>query len=177
MKRNDSIIQTKRLYLRELTLNDAYAVYKHFSDSQVTRYMDIEPCKSLAEAEEIISFHIQDTGCRYGLFLHDSSQLIGTCGYHCWRHEPTISKAELGFDLSPQYWGKGLMQEGLLHMIRIGFDVMKLDVIEATTDVANTRSQRLLKRLGFAAMGIQADGLLHFALYTPSKNINKGVES
>lgn len=55
MKRNDSIIQTKRLYLRELTLNDAYAVYKHFSDSQVTRYMDIEPCKSLAEAEEIIS--------------------------------------------------------------------------------------------------------------------------
>lgn len=69
------------------------------------------------------------------------------------------------------------MQEGLLHMIRIRFDVMKLDVIEATTDVANTRSQRLLKRLGFAAKGIQADGLLHFALYTPSKNINKGVES
>lgn len=158
-------IETERLHLRELTLEDADAVFKHFSVPEVTRFMDIEPCQDLQEAEEVIAFHIQDSGCRYGLFCKESKELIGTCGYHCWStddHQET--KAEIGFDLAPNFWGKGLMQEALNPLIRMGFDVMGLDYVEATTEPENIQSQRLLKKLGFDQERELKDGLIYFTL-------------
>ncbi|WP_331281086.1 GNAT family N-acetyltransferase [Bacillus sp. EB01] len=56
-------LETERLALRILTLDDCSAVFEHFSDRDVTRFMDIEPCKDLKEAEEIIQFHLtRDAG-------------------------------------------------------------------------------------------------------------------
>ncbi|MEC0090608.1 GNAT family N-acetyltransferase [Paenibacillus macquariensis] len=82
----------------------------------------------------------------YGLFNKENNELIGTCGFQCWSTENQETKAEIGFDLSPNYWGRGLMQEVLMKITRIGFDFMKLDYIESTTDVGNLQSQRLLKK-------------------------------
>ncbi|MBQ4898760.1 GNAT family N-acetyltransferase [Paenibacillus sp. Marseille-P2973] len=157
-------IETERLLIRELTLDDAEAVFKHFSYPEVTKFMDIEVCKDLREAEEIIAFHIQDSGCRYGLFKKENNELIGTCGFHCWFTMSQESKAEIGFDLSPNNWGKGLMQEALLKIIRIGFDLMKLDYIEATTEVENFQSQRLLKKMGFKQESGLKENLMYFTL-------------
>lgn len=61
-------LETDRLYLRLLTLDDAIDVFKHFADPNITRLMDIEPCKELKEAEEIIRYHLEDSGCRWGLY-------------------------------------------------------------------------------------------------------------
>lgn len=127
-------IETERLFIRELTLEDVEAVYRHFSESEVTRFMDIEVCSELKEAKKIITFHKEDSGCRYGLFSKENKELVGTCGFHCWSTENEETKAEIGFDLSPCYWGRGLMQEALKEIIRIGFDLLNLDYIEATTD-------------------------------------------
>ncbi|WP_442600743.1 GNAT family N-acetyltransferase [Paenibacillus sp. KN14-4R] len=157
-------IETERLFMRELTLDDVEAVYKHFSYPEVTRFMDIDVCKDLREAEEIIAFHIHDSGCRYGLFSKENNGLIGTCGFHCWSTENQETKAEIGFDLSPDYWKRGLMQEALMKITRIGFDLMKLDYIEATTEVENVQSQRLLKRLGFTQESELKDNLIYFTL-------------
>lgn len=157
-------IETERLFMRELNLDDIEAVYRHFSIAEVTRFMDIDVCKDLDEAEEIITFHINDSGCRYGLFSKANNELIGTCGFHCWSTEEDETKAEIGFDLAPSYWGMGYMQEAAREIIRMGFDLMKLDHIEATTEVANVQSQKLLKKIGFnQELGLK-DGLLYFRL-------------
>lgn len=66
--------------------------------------------------------------------------------------------------MSPSYWGMGLMQEALLKMIRVGFDVMKLDYIEATTEIENIRSQNLLKKIGFNKESDMKDGLIYFKM-------------
>lgn len=156
-------ITTNRLLLRELSLNDTESVFKHFSDPEVTRFMDIEPCVKLEEAEEIIQFHIDDSGCRYGLFIKSSGDLAGTCGYHCWRKEsPSI--AEIGFDLSSPYWGQGLMQEALVELLKLGFDDMQLDMIEATVEQDNIRSQKLLNRMNFVREDELRDGLYYYTL-------------
>ncbi|MBD3918427.1 GNAT family N-acetyltransferase [Paenibacillus sp. PR3] len=161
---NYPIIETERLYMRELTLEDIEAVYKHFSIPEVVRFMDIEVCKDLQEAEEIIAFHINDTGCRYGLFDKETNKFIGTCGFHCWSTDQDETKAEIGFDLAPPYWGRGIMQEALHEMIRLGFDLMKLDYIEATTEIENVQSQKLLKKLAFNQDKDLKDGLFYFTL-------------
>ena len=143
-------LSTDRVQLRLLTLGDASAVWTHFADPEVTRFMDIEPCMSLAEAREIIDFHIRDTGCRWGLFERKSDELIGTCGFHCWRPEPAAqAEAEIGYDLARAQWGKGLMREVLQVVIPCGFETMRLHRIYAGIEPANLRSIRLLKGLGF----------------------------
>lgn len=154
-------LHTKRLRLRELRLSDGPLVYRLFSNPEVTRYMDIEPCKSLKEAEEIILFHLEDSGCRYGIFLKDSDIFLGTAGYHCWE-QGDRSKAEIGFDLDPVYWGQGYMSEALEALIGMGFERMDLDLVEATVDRENLRSQRLMHKLRFLKAEELKDGLFYF---------------
>lgn len=156
-------LSTPRLLLRELTLADAPAVFEHFADEAVTRYLDIEPCRSLQEAKDIIQFHMDDSGCRWGLFEHHSKHLVGTCGFHCWVPDQN-TKAEIGYDLAQAYWGQGLMAEALAVALDFGFEAMDLAMIEATTEVANTRSIRLLGKCGFQQERALRRGLIYFWL-------------
>lgn len=156
-------IETQRLYLRELDLTDCASVLKHFADPDVTQFMDIEPCKDIHEAEEIIHFHMDDSGCRYGIFDKTSGEFVGTIGFHCWVRG-TDSRAEIGFDLSRKYWGLGLMQEALIEIIRVGFDIMELDLIEATVEQDNTRSQRLLHKMRFSRAEDLRENLYYYTL-------------
>ena len=145
-------LETSRVQLRLLTLEDAPAVQRHFADPEVTRYMDIEPCESLDEAREIIDFHLRDTGCRWGLFTRDIGKMLGTCGYHCWKPEPAATaEAEIGYDLARPPWGRGLMREVVEAVIPFGFESMQLARIYAGNEPPNHRSINLLRGLGFQA--------------------------
>ncbi len=157
------IIETKRLLLRELSLQDSESVFRHFSEPEVTRFMDIEPCRDIKEAYEIIQYHIDDAGCRYGLFNKGNRELVGTCGFHCWERG-IDSRAEIGFDLSSEFWGQGLMQEALVEVLRMGVNIMKLDVIEATVEQENIRSQRLLNKMRFIRQEELRDNLYYYIL-------------
>ncbi|WP_150273426.1 GNAT family N-acetyltransferase [Paenibacillus tepidiphilus] len=161
-------LETRRLKLRMLTLADGEAVWRHFADEEVVRFMDIEPCHSLEDALEIIQFHLDDSGCRWGLFAKDTGRLTGTCGFHCWTREPE-AKAELGYDLSPAYWGQGLMAEALAAVIAFGFAQMGLAMIEATVEPDNLRSLRVLEGLGFQRSDELADGLVYYSLNAPGQ--------
>lgn len=156
------ILETERMYLKLLTLQHTEEVFTHFQDDEVTRFMDIEPCKDLSEAEEIIQYHLEDAGCRWGLFDQTTQHLIGTCGFHYLRKSDTSFTAEIGFDLSKLHWGKGYMYEALQAVIHFGFSTMNLDVMDATVEPANTRSIRLLQRLGFEKEAELRDDLLYF---------------
>ncbi|MHA6533000.1 GNAT family N-acetyltransferase [Paenibacillus sp. BAC0078] len=165
------MIETDRLTLRLLTLDDSEAVFRHFSDEEVTRFMDIPPCREIREAIEIIQFHIEDTGCRWGIFDKQTGQLAGTCGYHCWV-TGTAAKAEIGFDLSRDYWGQGLMTEALLPVIEFGYGQMGLEMIEATVDPGNARSMRLMEALGFEREAELVDDLVYFYLKHSCRGAN-----
>jgi ribosomal-protein-alanine N-acetyltransferase len=156
-------LETARLVLRALTLDDATAIYHHFSDDDVTRFMDIDACKSVDDARAIILFHANDSGCRWGLFDKATGLLLGTCGYYCWVQGP-YAQAEIGYDLGKAYWGQGLMQEALQEVLRFGFAAMHLQRIAAGVHLENGRSIGLLRKLGFRLESTTRDGLLWFRL-------------
>jgi ribosomal-protein-alanine N-acetyltransferase len=160
---DDPCLETPRLHLRVLTIDDAPAVHTHFSDADVTRFMDIEPCRDLAEAQEIIRHHRDDTGCRWGLFDKSTGELLGTCGYHCWSQGSDAS-AEIGYDLGRASWGSGLAREAVRAVLRFGFDVMHLSRIDAEVEPANERSIVLLEKLGFTREPEHRQGQLRFHL-------------
>lgn len=156
------LLETKRINLRILTLQDTEEVFKHFSDKDVTRFMDIEPCEDLEEAEQIIRYHLEDSGCRWGLFDKYHNNFIGTCGFHYLRRTNDNFIAEVGFDLSKLYWGKGLMLEAMKAVIEFGFRKMSLDIIDATVEPENERSVNLMRTLGFKQESELRDNLIYF---------------
>jgi ribosomal-protein-alanine N-acetyltransferase len=152
-------LETERLFLRPLALEDADFIFRHFSDPAVARYlMDEPPLTEYAQAEAIIRFYLEPAGKtyhRWGLARKADHRLIGTCGYHKW--DKRYYRAEIGYDLSPGFWGQGYMTEALRAVIQHGFERMGLNRIDALVYVENDRSVRLLQQLGFKPEGILRD--------------------
>lgn len=156
-------IDTERLHLRLLTLQDAEEVRRHFADEEITRFMDIDPCKDVKEAEEIIRYHLDDAGCRWGIYDQTSRSFMGTCGYHYLRTSDGEFVAEIGFDLAKDSWGRGYMTEAMQAVIRFGFETMKLTMIDATVEPDNVRSIHLMEKLGFVKASELQAGLVYFS--------------
>jgi ribosomal-protein-alanine N-acetyltransferase len=77
----------------------------------------------------------------------DQSKLIGTVCI--WNILKEHYRAEIGYVLLPEYFGKGFMQEALTATLDYGFRVMKLHSIEANVNPMNTDSIKLLERNHF----------------------------
>lgn len=163
-KFNYTALETERVNLKVLSMEDAFHVYNHFKDEAVTRFMDIEPCKDIKEAEEIINYHLEDSGCRWGLFTKSNAAFIGTCGFHYLRNKNGSWMAEVGFDLTKTHWGKGYMKEVMCAIIDFGFTKMELDIIDATVEPENERSIKLMESLGFKKEHELKDNLIYFYL-------------
>lgn len=152
-------LQTDRLILRPLAMEDVDFVFRHFHDPQVTQYlMDEPPVADLAQAQAIIDFYLEPEGKthhRWGIVRRADNQLIGTVGYHKW--EKAYFRTEIGYDLSPDCWGQGYMTEALRAVIRHGFERMELNRIDALVYIHNDRSSQLLQRLGFRQEGLLRD--------------------
>jgi [ribosomal protein S5]-alanine N-acetyltransferase len=162
-------LETERINLQILTLENSEEVFKHFSDINVTRFMDIEPCKDIKEAEEIISFHLDDSGCRWGLYNKNDNKFMGTIGFHYLRKSENFI-AEIGFDLSKDYWGIGFMSEAIKEVMLFVFSQIGLDIIDATVEPANEKSLNLMRKLGFNEDIELRDNLVYF--YLNRKNIS-----
>jgi len=153
-------LSTPRLNLRKFEYGDINFVYGHFSNPQVCEYqLDNEPVKTLEEAEEIVFWanDISDNPDhhRWILELKVHKISIGTCGFHRWDKQNRI--AEIGYDLSPEYWKNGYMHEALKTIIKYGFENMQLNRIEAFIYTENTSSLNLLYKLGFQKEGLIRD--------------------
>lgn len=149
-------IETDRLLLRALSMDDLEFVYKHFSDPLVTQYlMDEPPLADRAGAEVIIRFYLElegKTHNRWGIVRKADRLLIGTIGFHKW--SKTNLRAEIGYDLSPACWGLGYMGEAFAAALRNGFERMDLNRIEALVFTGNERSTHLLEKFGFQREGV-----------------------
>ncbi|WP_081735141.1 GNAT family N-acetyltransferase [Paenibacillus gorillae] len=153
------ILETDRLLLHQLTLDDADALYRYFSLDEVTRYYDLESFTEQSQAVALIetwnSSYELGLGIRWGITLKDTSETIGTIGYHSWEKEHF--KSEIGYELSPSHWRKGYMSEAIAAILPYGFEIMGLNRIEAMIDPANDDSRRLLEKAGLTEEGLLRD--------------------
>jgi ribosomal-protein-alanine N-acetyltransferase len=147
--------ETERLILRNMTRDDVDFIREHFSQSEINRYSSSDNIATENEANEYYEKYFaptHSTRFRVGMQLKETGELMGTIGIHKWSKKDCC--AELGYDLSQKYWGQGLMSEALEPIIRFGFEKMKLNRIEATTNAENKRSITLLEKNGFIREGV-----------------------
>jgi [ribosomal protein S5]-alanine N-acetyltransferase len=152
-------LTTARLTLRSLVEDDAETLFGHFTHPQVTKYLlDEEPFSDIEQVRELIRFFSAPAGKgynRWGITITETGQLTGTCGFHQWNRRD--QRAEIGYDLHPDFWGKGFMSEALRAAIHYGFTTMDLHRIAAVVHPENAPSVRLLQRLGFRKEGTLRD--------------------
>ena len=149
-------ITTQRLVLRPLTSDDADAVFDIFSDDEVMRYWSTVPMTSREEAvtllEEIAAFFKNRELFQWGVADRVTNRIVGTCTLFqmVWRHR----RAEIGYALNRECWGKGFGREAVGALIDFAFDTLQLERLEADTDPRNHRSRSMLGRLGFRKEGL-----------------------
>lgn len=149
------VLETERLVLRAVTPADAADMFGIMRDPRVARYFGSAPMVSVDEAAERIDrisvAFGEQTGVRWAITRREHSQLVGTCGY--WRLVKPHFWAEIGYELAPEQWGRGIMTEAIGAVLQWGFTTMGLHRVEAQIHPANIGSQRVLEKLGFVQEG------------------------
>jgi [ribosomal protein S5]-alanine N-acetyltransferase len=161
-------LETERLILRSLRIEDADFILREWGSPLVTHYMrDEEPLRSREEAEEWLrplQTPEKMPGFRWwGIESKRAQELVGTCGFCRWNKQHHW--AEMGYDLWPDYWGQGLMPEAVQALLRYGFEVMELNRVEATTHTENQRSMRVLEKMGFQREGLLRENYCREGVY------------
>ena len=150
---NQPQLTSERLILRPMTEEDVHDLFAVFSDEQVTAHYDLYTFRDLEEAYSLIDYFNEsyevERQVRWGICRKQDNRLIGTCGFVAlYEH-----KAEIGYELGSEFWHQGYMTEALTLLLRLAFNQMELNRIEALVMPANAASARLLTRLGFQEEG------------------------
>jgi len=160
-------LETSRLYLKNISVNDRDFIFKQFSNDDVNKYLfDSEPLVNMCEADEIIEFYIQPeprVQHRWILERKEDGKKIGTCGFHCW--DKVTGCCDVGYDLFPVFEGKGYMSEAMQAIIAFAKTDMKVVCINACIYIDNTKSIKLAEKLGFIFKGQMKDEIFRGEKY------------
>ncbi len=144
------------LFLTPLAPSDAQDLLRHFGREDVTEFMDIDPIASTAEAEEIIDWaediRARAEGVRWVIRNEEGGEFLGTAGFNTIVRERG-SRAEIAYDLYPDYWGRGIMRGVVQGLLAFADQELNLRRVEAMVTPGNLRSCHLLEACGFEMEG------------------------
>ena len=152
-------LKSERLKLKEITWNDIANIHNLHSIPEVEEYNTIGIPKNLGTTKELLRPAINDQKNDqrktyvWNLLLKDSDTFIGIAGMSV--SNDRFNYGEIYYKLHPDYWGKGFATEAAKTMILFGFKHLKLHRIEAGVATENTRSIKVLERIGMTQEGIR----------------------
>lgn len=153
---NFPILETSRLYLREITDDDANDIFEYLSNDKVTRYLGKDSLTNIDEAYDIINKikinYDERRGIRWGIIHKESKKLIGTIGYDAMHIKN--KRAEIGYDINLSFWRQGFATEAINKVIEFGFSKLDLNRIGAVVFPENIASLNLLQKIGFTKDGL-----------------------
>ena len=153
------ILSTDRIVLNEIQQSDNFSIFDLRSNHEVIKYIKRPPYQTIKEANEFIK-KIQkgvanNDWINWKIRLTNNDTMIGSICI--WNFSKDHKTAEIGYDLMPQYHGKGIMSEAMKLVLHYGFTHLKLDSILAYTDQRNIASKSLLKKHPFIHQKEQFD--------------------
>lgn len=154
------IIETERLFLREVDSVDIDDLFEMDSDPEVHKYIENNPVKSKKQIEEVIQMlreqYKKNGIARWAVIDKQTDECIGWAGLKYFS-EPLNNHTdfyELGYRFKKKHWGKGYATESSAAVVKYGFENLGLDCIYAITHTENRNSMHVLKKLGFKLMGV-----------------------
>jgi [ribosomal protein S5]-alanine N-acetyltransferase len=141
------ILETDRLHLVKIGRQYSQQHYELMSLDKVTKYYGMDRLKNENEALTMIdsmnNTFLSKRGIRWGIILKENQKFIGTLGLN---HLNLQNKrAEIGYELHPDFWRKGFTSEAVKEVLRFSFEDLGLYRIAAVIFPENIASAALLK--------------------------------
>lgn len=152
MMKNFPELQQSRVVLRKPSLEDTEFIFKLRSNVEVGKYLDRKLQTKMQEAEEFLDKIINGIAGMNWLYWIITKKDSGNClGTIClWNFSDDRKSVEVGFEILPEYQGRGFASEALSAVLRYGFYELSLDKIDGFVESANFRSVGLMKKSGFS---------------------------
>ena len=140
-------IETERLILRTITVEDAEAVYKWASDPDVNKFMIYPLHKNIEVTKDWLASRDIDGEDEFdlGFVLKDTGELIGQGGLFYKEEEDAWI---IGYNLRKDYWGQGLVPEAIQAIIDYVDKEKGIRAIVGEFAKDNMKSQRVMEKLG-----------------------------
>lgn len=147
-------ISTTRFKLRQFRDEDLDNIFKGLSHSDVIRYYGVS-YTTLESAKAQLQFfkdlELTETGIWWAIVSPDDKLFYGATGLN--NRVKEHKKAEIGFWLLKEYWGKGIIREVVPLICDYGFSNLNLHRIEAIVETENQNSKSVLEKLNFRLEG------------------------
>jgi RimJ/RimL family protein N-acetyltransferase len=142
------ILETQRLYLREMTPEDAENVYRLNLDWDNIRYTGDKPFESIQEAKQFLEnyshYRIYGFG-RWAVIDKVFGEFLGWCGL---KYTPELDEYDIGFRLFKECWNKGIGTEAAKACLDYGFSKIGLTRIVGRAMNENIGSIKVLEKIG-----------------------------
>lgn len=146
------LIETQRLILRPWRQEDLSDFYEYARVDGVGQMAGWHPHESMKKTQSILDGFISEKKT-FALELKDSGKVIGSLGLEARGRNVGIPDAlqgrELGYVLSKDYWGMGLMPEAVKAVIDYCFSVLGFDYLTCGHFAWNSQSRRVIEKCGF----------------------------
>lgn len=170
-------IHTDRFLLRQFCSDDLAFVLEGLSHPDVIRYYGVRYASLEETNEQLIWFNElqkNETGIWWAICDKESLVCLGAIGLN--DLSKTDQKAEIGFWLLPEHWGKGIIKEVANSICNYAFEKLGLRKIEAMVETENENSRKVLQKLDFdyhktmENCEIKTDKLISLAIYVKLKH-------
>ena len=177
-------LETERLILRPFRQEDLQDFYEYASVEGVGEMAGWRHHGSIEESQEILDMFINEDKT-FAIVLKENGKVIGSLGVEKYGMEEALTEfndylgREIGYVLSKEHWGKGIMPEAASAIIDYLFCSLDLDFLTCGYYDFNSQSKRVQEKCGFkpyrklnmdTRLGTTEPGVLNL-LTNPSKNI------
>ena len=145
------ILETDRLLLRHLVMDDLNELFPLYSNSEIRKYFP-EGILNLEETREELEWHMNGhpKHPELGLWatIHkETGKFIGRCGLLPWEIDDKL-EVEIAYLLDKSFWHQGLATEAAQGILKYGFEQLNLPRLICLIDPDNIASQRVAERIG-----------------------------
>ena len=143
---------TSRVTIQPLSVEDVSDFVRYRQDPEVARYQSWDSSYSIKQGLELVESQARmtwpddDEWLQLAVRTLETPRLVGDLALH---KLPEPNQYEIGFTLAREYQGQGYAAESAARLIEFLFDEISAAAIIATPDSRNSRSIKLLGRLGF----------------------------
>lgn len=158
MKKQFPILQSKRTTLRQFTDADLANVFRGLSHPDIIKYYGVSFDSLEATKAQMTWFadlEKTETGLWWAVCAKGDGRFLGAGGFCDLIKEH--KKAEIGFWLLPENWGKGYMTETMPLMVNYAFSAMGLHRIEGFVETKNENCKKAMAKLDFNLEGTMQD--------------------
>jgi len=179
------VIETERLILRPFKQSDLHDFNEYASVPGVGEMAGWKHHETIEKTQEILDMFIKEDKT-FAIVFKKNNKVIGSLGVEKYGLEEKLTEfksyygREIGYVLSKDYWGKGIMHEAVGAVINYLFNDLNLDFLTCGYYDFNNQSKRVQEKCGFkpyrklvmdTRLGTKESGVLNL-LINPNKNIS-----